>query len=264
MARDIYDHQGLVAAQAYWESWKKREGDSVEGLVGLYRLLKRPETERSVRFVLRALHEPEGSDLFQLHYYRSWRGLQAMLDWIHREMRDANAVRPVIAAEVGYYVKPTRREDSSGRTRTYINWRHYSEDDHARDLVKVFATLLGNGIGQALYWNMRDEDDRGATVRLFRATNDPQQFKPNRVNRAFRMLSHTLTGEHSAPAHLPARAGQYEFHFGGGVDVSIVWSEGEGLAAALDGARELRDIEGTVLSRSAIGPSFHGPVYAFW
>jgi len=131
-------------------------------------------------------------------------------------------------------------------------------------MVKVFATLLGNGVEQALYWNMRDSDDVGATVRLFEATKDPHLFKPNRVNRAFRMLCNTLNGARSAPARLPSRAGLWEFHFAGKADVSLVWSDELDLAGLLDSAKELRDVEGRVLARSDIDKPFTGPVYVFW
>ena len=264
VAQDIYDSQGLTAAQEFWEAWKARDGVRAEGRVRLYRLLNNSEVKRKIEFVRRALREPMGSDLFQLHYYRNWQGLQPMLDWMNREMRAANAVRPVIAAEVGYYVLPSKHKDKDGRVRKTIDWSHYSEDDHARDMMKIFATLLGNGVEQALYWNMRDSDDSGATVRLFKATEDPRMFKPNRVNRAFRMLCKTLNGARSAPARLPSRAGLWEFHFTGKADVSLVWSDDLDLAGLLDGAKELRDVEGQVLARSDIDKPFTGPVYVFW
>ncbi|MEZ5541453.1 MAG: hypothetical protein R3F42_05355 [Pseudomonadota bacterium] len=264
MVQDLYDRAGLVPAQSYWESWKDRAGVRAEGWVGLYRLLRQPETRRKIEFVRRALREPEGSDLFQLHYYRNWQGLQPMLDWLRDEMRSAGVLRPIIAAEVGYHVRPLSRRDSDGKTRKFIDWRYYSEQDHANDMVRVFATLLGNGVERALYWNMRDVDDNGTVVRLFPATTDPQRFEANRVNRAFRMLSRTLGGAHPAPARVPARAGLREFRFTGPTDVSLLWSEFGELDGMLDGARELRDIEGKLLRRSDIGAGYTDPLYVFW
>ncbi len=82
VAQDIYDTEGLTAAQEFWEAWKARDGVRAEGRVRLYRLLNNSEVKRKIDFVRRALREPMGSDLFQLHYYRNWQGLQPMLDWI--------------------------------------------------------------------------------------------------------------------------------------------------------------------------------------
>ncbi len=153
--------------------------------------------------------------------------------------------------------------------RKTIDWSHYSEEDHASNIVKVFATLLGNGVEQALYWNMRDSEDVGATVRLFNATEDPRMFKPNRVNRAFRMLCNTLNGARSAPARLPSRAGLWEFHFAGKADVSLVWSDdldlaGRWMARRNCGISKARCLPGPILtSRSRVpcmssGNTSHG------
>ena len=131
-------------------------------------------------------------------------------------------------------------------------------------MVKVFAILLGNGVDKALYWNMRDTGDSGSVVRLFKATADPEEFKSNQVNRAFRMLSTTLNGSRAVPHKLQSKPGLWEFHFVGESDVSLVWSGNEDLSGYLQSVDQVRDIEGNVIDITDRTRLQNGPLYLFW
>lgn len=264
VADDLLESRGITEAQAFWESWKERGGIRAEGKLALYRDLHSDDARRKIEFVRRAVREPAGSDRFQLHYYGNWRATQPVIDWIRKEMRASNSLRPIIAAEVGYGVSSKKQQGADGRRREIVDYSDYSPDEHASNTVKTLATLLGNGIGDALYWSMRDDKDFGSIARLFASTDDPHEFKPAPVNRAFRMMGQTLGGLSPGPGRLSGRPGLWEFAFTGRTDVSLVWSEDQDLSALVAGAREIRDMEGQVLVMSGPGKSVTGPIYVFW
>lgn len=264
VANDLLESHGITAAQAFWESWKERGGIRAEGKIALYRDLHSDDAQRKIEFVRRAIREPAGSDLFQLHYYGNWRATQPVIDWIRKEMRATDSLRPIIAAEVGYGVSSKKQKRADGKMREIVDFSGYSADEHASNTVKVFATLLGNDVVNALYWSMRDDKDFGSIVRLFASTDDPRDFKSAPVNRAFRMMGQTLGGLHPDQGRLSKRPGLWEFRFTGRTDVSLVWSEGQDLSALVAGAREVRDMEGRVLAMSGLVKSFTGPIYVFW
>jgi len=264
LSNELLESRGLNEAHEFWSSWKEQSGIKAEGRLGLYRLLKSREAKRKIEFVRRALREPMGCDLYQFHYYRNWRALQPMLNWIKKEMQSVNAARPIIAAEVGYRIMISKTKDGNGMVRKVLDKSYYSEVDHASNIIKIFAILLGNGVQKALYWNMRNSDDYGSVVPLFESTDDPEQFKTGPVNLAFRMLSETLNGLSPAQGRLPKRSDVWEFRFVGKSDVSLVWSDGYDLAAMLRDAREVRDMDGHLISSSGNEKPLVGPVYIFW
>lgn len=263
VAQSIYDEQGITEAQAFWEDWKAVGGVKAEGRIGLYRLLHDEEMQRRIDFVRRAAREPQGSDLFQLHYYGGWRGLPTVLDWIAKEMRAGNAKRPLIAAEVGYRVRSIKHKTKEGRKRFESDWEHYSEQEHAANTVRNFAILAGNGVTRVLYWSMRESGSSGLALRLFPPTDDADAFPANQVTRAFRALGAALNGTRPQPNAAAEGPGLWEYRFANGEDFSLAW--GEGLAARVRDARQVRDLAGQVVDPGRIDATPQDePLYLVW
>lgn len=263
VAQSIYDERGLAEAQAFWEDWKAVGGVEAEGQVGLYRLLRDEDVLRRIEFVRRAAREPLGSDLFQLHYYGGWRGLQSVLDWVGREMRAANAVRPIIAAEVGFRIRSIKRKMEDGKTRFESDWEHYSEQEHATNTVRNFAILAGNGVTRLLYWSMRESGSTGLALRLFPPTDKVDAFPATRVNLAYRALGAALNGARPQPNSSAEGPGFWEYRFSNGEDFSLAW--GDVLTSRLQDALQIRDMEGRVVDARRQSEVLRDePLYLVW
>lgn len=264
VAQSINEKHGITEAQRFWEDWKGVGGVRAEGRLGLYRLLEDDDVQRRIEFVRRSVSEPMGSDLFQIHYYGGWRGMQPMLDWINAEMRASGSVRPLIAAEVGYRINSTKRKGADGKTRFESDWDHYSEDEHATNTVRNFTILAGNGVTRSLYWAMREAGASGLAVRLFPPTDDVDAFPATRASQSFRVLATALNGVRVQAPGAPLPAGVWAYRFKGEYEFSIVWTDGGVVTPAIKAARQIRDIEGqTHVIESLSSTLLSEPLYLF-
>lgn len=260
---EIREKDGLVEAQKFWEQWKGIGDIKAEGVFGLVRLLHDDDVQRRIEFVRRAVKEPMGSDLFQLHYYGGWRAVDKVLAWLEEEMVSAGVKRPIVATELGYRIRSIKSRDSEGRRRFRPDWNHYSQDEHAVNTVKNVVTLAGNGVKRILYWSMRETDDRGLALRLFPPGEDPNYFESNKVTRSFRTLGYVLNEMASSPGKMQKADGFREYRFVGDTDVSVAWGDGYSIKPYEDRVLEIRDIEGRRLDMATTVLS-EVPVYIFW
>ena len=264
VANSIYNDKGIDDAFELWKDWRRIGGKKIGSKTMLFRWLKNPEKQRRIEFLQRAIREPMGSDLFQIHYYGGWRALQRMLEWVRKEMQEGNVERPIIAAEVGYTIRTYGYKKDDGSMRWVPDWNYYSEYEHAQNTIKNFSILFGNGVRMALYWHMRESNKNDMAVRLFPQTENPNDFKPNIASFAFRMLGATLNGSRPTHAKLPSRPGLKEFRFIGSNDVSIIWSDGEDVSAQLRKLSSILDIEGRALNDDDNSSSLLDPLYVIW
>lgn len=263
VADDIYRHQGLVDAQAFWASWKRSGGKSVEGLLGVYRLLHDEKTRRMIRFVRQAVTEPLGSDVMQLHFYGGSSALPVMLQWVQRQMQESGTVRPIVASEVGYYVD-SELVWEDGRSHWQMDMNAYSPLEHAEKTVRDFAILLGAGVQHALYWHMRARDNRAMVAALFKPTRKPDEFVPTRAAMAFRMLAVTLDGLSVAASRLATAEGLWQAHFTGAREVTIAWADPPrqmDLPAAVTQVLDMYGNPKQTATRLELGAD---PVYLLW
>ena len=260
---DINRRQGLVDAQAFWAKWKKSGGKPVEGLPGVYRLLRTAETERIIAFVKQAIRDPAGSDVLQLHYYGGWEALPILLQWVNQQMQESRSVRPIVAAEVGYYVR-SRLVQEGSKSYWQMDMNGYSPTEHAEQTVKDFTLLLGAGVQHALYWHMRARDNKAMVAALFEPTRNPAEFTPTQAANAFRMLANTLNGLSAAAPRLADTKGLWHFHFTGARDVTLAWAEHPLQMTLPPGVREVRDMSGNPIQRDTQLTIDSRPVYLLW
>lgn len=260
---DIYRRQGVIEAQAFWAKWKKTGGKPVEGLPGVYRLLHSAETERMIAFVRQAIRDPTGGDVLQLHYYGGWEALPTMLQWVNRQMQEGRSVRPIVASEVGYYVRSSLvREDS--KSHWQMDMSAYSPTEHAEKAVKDFALLLGAGVQQVLYWHMRGRDRKAMVAALFEPTRNPAEFTPTQAANAFRTLANTLNGLSAAAPRLADTKGLWHFHFTGAREVTLAWADHPLQMTLPPGVKEIRDMYSNPIQRGAQLTLDSRPVYLLW
>jgi hypothetical protein len=245
----VYQKQGIGAAQEAWRKWKAISGDSVEGRVGLWRLLNSDESVRKITFLNQAIDDPAGTDLFQVHYYGGWRAIPELMSWLQQRMKAAGHVRPIVACEVGYRVAVSRARDEKGRSYLKPDLSRYSLSEHASAMVKSFVLLAGTGIDRLLYWELRVRRPRGMVAPLLGWEDDGSGKGP--VAESFRFLADMLNDEQHSAGKLEPRAGLWERRFIGARDVSVVWSDEPMQIMLTPGVKEVYDLRGS--------PVHHGP-----
>lgn len=263
VASDIDNHQGLSEAQAFWEKWKKSGGKPVEGSIGVYRLLHRDDTKRAVAFLTQAIRDPAGSDVLQLHYYGGWEALPIALQWISRQMQESHSTRPIVATEVGFYVR-SRLVKEGSKSYWQMDVNSFTPAEHAENTTKNLAILLGSSAQRALYWHMRARDRRDMVVTLFEPTKNPTEFTPTPAADAYRTLANAMTGLSAAPSRLKGMEGLWQFQFTGVRNVTLAWASQPLRMTVPAGVKEIRDMFGNPLPK---GPQLEvdsHPVYLFW
>ncbi len=222
-AADLYRKSGMDAALDAWRKWKEVGGDSVEGRVGLWKLLTARETERRIAFLEQAIADPAGTDLFQIHYYGGWRAVPELVTWLQDRMVSAGQGRPIVACEVGYRI-PVRSRVNHGKRYYWLpDLARYDATEHATDMVKMFALLAGEGVEYLLYWNMRLREPRGMVVPLLGWSERSAEI--GLVPSVYRQMTVMLKNGKPADGRLDPRTGLWERRFVGQRDVSVVWSE---------------------------------------
>lgn len=255
----IMRKEGIDAAMAYWKSWLEVGPVKVLHSAGLVKLLADPVERRKIDFVTQAVHDPAGTQLLQVHYYGGWRGLPRTIRWLQDEMLAANSARPIIAAEVGYALRMGK--DSN----TALKMQSYSVTDHASSLVKNLALFLRSGTNMALYWGMRGTDHDNLALRLFSATDNPDQFDETAATVAFRTFASFMSGGRLAAPRLPASSNLWELHITGREDLSLVWGDNIDPPMNLPAGTKLLNIAGQNLSAADRLNIRNGePFYIIW
>jgi hypothetical protein len=262
VAADIDQRQGLSDAQAFWAKWKKSGGKPVEGSIGLYRLLHRDETKRVVDFVTQEIRDPAGSDVLQLHYYGGWGALPVALQWITSQMQQSRSGRPIVAAEVGFYVRSSLIKEGA-KSYWQMDVNSFTPAEHAENTIKNFAILLGSGVQQTLYWHMRARDRRDMVVTLFEPTKNPSEFIPTPAAIAYRALANAVSGLSAAPPQLKNMEGMWQFHFTGARDVTVVWASQSVRTAMPANVKEIRDMFGKPVPKGQQLDINSHPIYLF-
>ena len=179
--------------------------------------------------------DPGPADLFQVHLYMNAEAMPSILAWIAQAQKRDGISRPLIATEVSYLL-PSRVSDVDGRRRRVADMARYSEDEHAEQVVKMFATLFGHHVRRAEYWESRTFAGGGSPVStLFHDTDDPTLVKPYKAAKAYGTLGSTIAGAESRKPIGFCGEQCIEYRFvSHRRDVSIVWAKTKGSTIELD------------------------------
>ncbi|RMG55477.1 MAG: hypothetical protein D6723_02690 [Acidobacteria bacterium] len=154
IARWRYDH-GDVSGAIDWLNryFAHRTSVRIETEQELRRILFAPEAERTYDIMMRHFQNPALYDAYQLHFYEPWDLLPEVFRWIRARMAEHGEIKPIEVWEIGY---------------AFVDDRHYDEEIHGRDTVKLLVTALGEGARNVFYLpftSARARQGRVETVR---------------------------------------------------------------------------------------------------
>ncbi len=223
VAQHLKNTGGIDSALTFWNKWKDVGGRKLDNKRYLTRLLSKDRTNYRIQFLKKAIQEPVGSDLFQLHYYGGWEALPVIMDWLTSQMKDANKSREIIVAEIGFMTR-VKKERVNNKLVKKLDKRFFNAHEHADNTTKSVLVLLSYGIESILYWSMRKQDNYGMAVRLFKSPQDKNDFSPNSAAYVLRTLSNNLDGLHLVGYKKEISLNIWKYKFSGLRNLSIFWS----------------------------------------
>lgn len=269
IADDLFRGGHPFEAYEFWKEFNYGRDKQIVGRINFPFMFSDEGVRHRIEIVRESYIHPGKSDLIQFHYYADWRSLPRTLQWVNARMLEGKAVRPLLAAEVGYRIPPKVGKTWDGRKTDVGDFSLYSEDDHAENLVKDFSILLGSGVSHALYWQGRFHHDRDTTGTLFKATEVASEFTPYKAAIAYQFIAKNLNGLNVNPVKKLVFPGVSEYRFGGANDVSVVWANAGNVsisAKEMPAIQEMRGMLGEKIAALPDGKVLIGtrPIYVFW
>jgi hypothetical protein len=223
---DLLKNNRTEDAYTFWKNFMTVPGkESRFSMTRFKQSINRNGIKTRAHFVLDSLADPGSADFFQLHHYRSWKTITPLIQWVREKLNQTNSIRPIYACEIGYLMplkKSLHKESPVAQ-----DMESFSEKDQALELIKTIVTFLGNGINNVLYWQIRWNTNNGWAGRLYRSTENPEEFKALMAAGSFSLLAQSLNGLKFSPEKRFQSDGilEYSFTGTGKNKVSILWSQ---------------------------------------
>ena len=190
VADDLWTRKGVREALAFWKRFNFGHIGNV-GLVPFMRMMTKKDSKRRIEIAKHTFSQQCECDYHQFHWYFNPDVLDAVLQWIDVRGR-AGGARPLFVTELGYRMPTRPGKGWDGRDMNVADYSRYSQMEHAESVVKAVALLVGHGVRNIEYWQLRMHHNRDTSAQLYLPTKNIDEFIPTKALAAYERMVQLL------------------------------------------------------------------------
>jgi len=217
-AKDLYENGFSENAIKFLNEWyehyspKAAKGESIIFISeqDIIEFFNQPEIQRAVEWTNLLWGKYGNSkDDQQIHLFGPYKYIPAISNWIHSQMKLKGVDKPIESWEFGYGWDGAPRNG-------------YNEYEHSKEIIKLFATAMGEGIGGLVQWQFSNYADQLGHPGLIDSLK-----KPRSAFYSFKILVEKISrSEKSSAVYLDDDVWSYKFEKNN-KNIYVIWSDSQ-------------------------------------